>query len=118
MKIQTNKLTGDALDWAVAECEDGVRTKRWSHEFSDAVIRQVPPEYSNTWAFAGKIIEREKIRLSPTATGWIAESYSGDRQYLDDYRQPHREYGNSPLVAAMRCYVASKLGIDVDVPDK
>jgi hypothetical protein len=28
------------------------------------------------------------------------------------------EYGSSPLEAAMRCYVASKLGDEVDIPDE
>lgn len=27
-------------------------------------------------------------------------------------------YGPTPLIAAMRCYVASKLGDEVDVPDE
>jgi hypothetical protein len=26
-------------------------------------------------------------------------------------------YGTTPLIAAMRCYVASKLGDDIDIPD-
>jgi len=28
----------------------------------------------------------------------------------------HREYGDTPLIAAMRCYVASKLGNKVEIP--
>ncbi len=27
-------------------------------------------------------------------------------------------YGSTPLIAAMRCYVASKLGEEVEVPDE
>gem|GEM_PF-2663022 len=27
-------------------------------------------------------------------------------------------FGKTPLVAAMRCYVASKLGEEVDIPDE
>jgi hypothetical protein len=29
-----------------------------------------------------------------------------------------KSYGPTPLVAAMRCYVASQLGDEVDVPDE
>ena len=29
-----------------------------------------------------------------------------------------QEHGPTPLIAAMRCYVASKLGDEVDVPDE
>jgi hypothetical protein len=28
------------------------------------------------------------------------------------------QYGPTPLIAAMRCYVASKLGDEVEVPDE
>ena len=33
-----------------------------------------------------------------------------------NYDETIKAYGTTPLVAAMRCYVASKLGDEVDVP--
>lgn len=115
MKINTNELTGAALDWAVAKCE-GITPiavkKRYSegHILYSLPASTIPLEYSNKWAQGGPIIEREGITVGPD-TGldwWIAHLKGG--VYID--------HGPTPLVAAMRCYVASKLGDEVDVPEE
>jgi hypothetical protein len=64
---------------------------------------------SRNWALGGPIIERESIRLHRSHTGdWWAGPES----------DPHRPVsGPTLLIAAMRCYVASRLGDDVTVPD-
>jgi hypothetical protein len=66
---------------------------------------------STNWAQGGPIIEREKIELVPSIDGkvWYAES-------LD--RKARIERCLTPLIAAMRCFVASKLGEEVKVPEK
>jgi len=51
------------------------------------------------WSFAGQIIEREKMTLEWTGEDWMA--------YI---RHDEECFGPTPLIAAMRCYVASKLG--------
>lgn len=111
MKIKTAKLEGVALDWAVAQCENR-KHKYW---MNDGIYgRYSPPTY---WGLGGPIIEREKIRLVFRDLGvesyWCAqahEAYRGNR-YVDGK-------GPTPLIAAMRCYVASKLGEEVDVPEE
>ena len=109
MKIKTNELTGAALDWAVAHCEGllcfGYRTdgKRFAVEDSDGQVEGFMP--ATDWAHAGPIIEREGITLTHQQTQWAAQTD-------DDVFA----YGPTPLIAAMRCYVASKLGDEVDVP--
>jgi|LakMenE01Jun11ns_1017448.scaffolds.fasta_scaffold9779867_1 hypothetical protein len=97
MKIKTNELNEAALDWLVAKCEDTLL---------DSTLYQ----YSTDWAWGGPIIEREGIRLHRSHTGnWWAGPES----------DPHRPVsGPTPLVAAMRCYVASRLGDEVNVPDE
>jgi hypothetical protein len=30
----------------------------------------------------------------------------------------HLQYGNTPLIAAMRCYVASKMGDEIEIPEE
>ena len=105
--MKTNELTGAALDWAVAKCEGllcfGYRTdgERFAVELSDGEVEGFMP--STDWALGGAIIEREGIALIPS---WTAErpGFSAD--------------GNTPLIAAMRCYVASKLGDEVEVPEE
>lgn len=65
-------------------------------------------EPSTDWSQGGPIIERELISVSSQTNGhsWAAK---GAHNY---------SYGPTPLIAAMRCYVASKLGDEVDVPDE
>lgn len=114
MKIKTANLIGPALDWAVAKCEgiDLFKTEGWFYmDGTRAVFRP-----STNWAQGGLIIERENISLlmagwEEVESGppvWEATSYSG-RETID---------GPTPLIAAMRCYVASKLGDEIEVPDE
>jgi hypothetical protein len=93
--MKTSELIGDALDWAVAKCE-GV-LMRWERSTHD----EAPLEYSPStdWAQGGPIIEREKMTLEWTGEDWMA--------YI---RHDEEYFGPTPLIAAMRCYVASKQG--------
>jgi hypothetical protein len=101
MKIKTSELTGAALDCAVAICEHNVG---WEPEGEDRDF------YSTNWSQGGPIIEREKITLAPNIhhTKWSA-TLRGEAYIY---------WAQTPLIAAMRCYCASKLGHEVDVPDE
>jgi hypothetical protein len=74
------------------------------------------PSYSTNWAQGGPIIERERIATTPMTPTvgedrtpyWFA-NYEGQITYRD---------GPTPLIAAMRCYVALKLGEDVSIPEE
>ena len=76
---------------------------------------------STDWEQGGPIIEREKLTVAPndqkTYVGqeaWTA--YRIETLFTD---QGDKEYqtGSTPLIAAMRCYVASKLGAEVEIPE-
>ena len=96
--MKTAELTGAALDWAVANCEGLI--KGLEHGYTP----------SSNWAQGGLIIEREIIGLDyDAADGWQARDF--DTQQIT-------ATGKTPLVAAMRCYVASKLGDEVEVPEE
>jgi hypothetical protein len=108
--MRTNELSGAALDWAVAKCK-GVNERAFLLFYEGNVEDNEPPafHYSTDWAAGGAIIEREKISIYARAAGnFIAymESDEGSEQY-----------GATPLIAAMRCYVASKLGDEVQIPE-
>ncbi len=112
--MKTNELSGTALDWAVAKCEGllcfGYRTdgERFAIEDSDGQIEGFMP--STDWAEGGAIIEREGMQLWKGGT-WCAS--------LDQsFNPPEFETGETPLIAAMRCYVASKLGDEVEIPEE
>jgi hypothetical protein len=94
--MKTNELTGAALDWAVGQAT----------EFEGDWL----PDYSTDWAHGGLIIECEIIGLDyDAADGWQARDF--DTQQIT-------ATGKTPLIAAMRCYVASKLGDEVEVPQE
>jgi hypothetical protein len=117
MKIKTSALTGVALDWAVAKCE-GVWVEYVDDEITQCLLQKPSGRYapSTDWAQAGPIIERHWIELVP----WPNESDENDRWQAIQNDLPIRVYhqGPTPLVAAMRCYVASKLGDEVEVPNE
>jgi hypothetical protein len=111
MKIKTANLTGPALDWAVAKCEgwDKYLENDLPVRYADADGQDIAWGPSTDWPQGGPIIEREGVRLHHSHNGaWWAGPES----------DPHRPVsGPTPLIAAMRCFVASKLGEEVDVPD-
>ena len=108
MKFKTSELTGNPLNWAVAVAGFLPGTAR------SLVLPELRP-YCAEWLHGGPIIEREGLGLwmyqwtpqGEPEVGWYAEDKDGD--YI--------RTGPTPLIAAMRCYVASKLGDEVDVPD-
>lgn len=94
------ELKGVALDWAVAKCE-GVE----GDDFNFA-------DYSTNWALAGLIIEREEIEITIDPAH---HKYEG--QEIKAHIYPNTmQYGKTYLEAAMRCYVASKLGNEIEIP--
>lgn len=100
MKMKTENLTGAALDWAVAKCECG----------DDIVEIDDPHFYSTDWAIGGPIIEREGIAMWPDEEGGFFASANEGAGV--DY------HGETYLIAAMRAYVVSKLGSEVEIPEE
>ena len=111
--MKTNDLTGAALDWAVAKCE-GIEV-----EYIDDSIKQcllMKPSGSGIfapstdWEQGGAIIERESINLwrENARARWCASADEDKPDY----------WATSPLVAAMRCYVASKQGDEIEIPEE
>lgn len=104
--MKTAELTGAALDWAVTKCEG------FDHEVTSSEWGMWG--WATDWAQGGPIIEREGLTVGKVVDSkneWSAESFQDDGVLVKFLR-----YGPTPLIAAMRCYVASKLGDGVDVP--
>jgi len=99
--MKTAELSGTALDWAVAKCECV------DEDECLYVVKKDGWKPSTDWSQGGPIIEREKIALYLNGDDeWSAE---------DGWK---RALGETPLIAAMRCYVAIKLGDEVDIPSE
>ena len=101
MKIKVSAATNTQLDWLVAKCE----TKEFFDWQADPTNNTFSP--SIDWAQGGPIIEREKLVIAYEygLAKWQAYIQGEGAMY----------YGPTPLIAAMRCFVASKLGDEVEV---
>lgn len=141
MKIKTSEATGAALDWAACMAlgmkpEDIYISKLGRHV---SLYRRMRDEdgkldgtymtgpdllFSRKWESGGPIIERERIVFD-----YYNHICDGDDQVharlsraklkpdkSASWYAPKR--GPTVLVAAMRCYVASRLGDEVDVPEE
>ena len=136
-KIKTAGLIGPALDWAVAKCEGKTHFSRLPSS-----KRYYSPSTNGTQA--RPIIEREEISIIRVNDDWgvdekgfcdmqqripvwcatdgqMGTETSTEHQHHDEMFQIYESevvYGPTPLVAAMRCYVARKLGKEIDIPDE
>jgi hypothetical protein len=99
--MKVSELQGAALNRAVAKCAGLIS----GNDFDIGFINESGFDPSEDWAQGGPIIEREKIGLKYTGAAmefvaWV----NGELSTVHDH------YGPTPLIAAMRCYVASKTG--------
>jgi hypothetical protein len=118
--MKTSELTGAALDWAVAKCE-GWPMDIWYDEEQLPMIRDDEvPEYkpSTDWAQGGPIIEREKLWVGYSASGSLLRLVVMEDAVVQCHKvaPPCSTTGPTVLIAAMRCYVASKLGNEIELP--
>ena len=118
--MKTSELQGAALDWAVVKCECAIPAQFVSiPALLNGTVRvfrgdissySEPVSPSTNWAHGGPIIEREGINIIQSGS-WLAEMDA------DHSGAVISAEGTTPLIAAMRCYVASKLGDEVEIPE-
>jgi len=113
MKIKTSEATPIQINWLVAKCEGhdvyipAFASQPWLQIRGEHGFVYRCPKYSTDWAIGGPIIEREKITIE----------YEGDPDpWCACIMADQEVYGPTPLIAAMRCYVASKLGDTINIP--
>ena len=110
-KKRVAELEGAQLDWAVGIAQgwsiDTIRPGVWKNQNGISVRWTSGFSPSVEWRDGGQIIERERIMLVPCVDG-----------YWEARTSPVcRPIGDTPLIAAMRAFVASKLGDEVEVPE-
>lgn len=133
--MKTSELSGTALDWAVSVSlgqnpilrHDLMRARALANDYKGDLawhlemqlnepitvtfegVTNPVGDYHKNWAWAGPLIQQEDMSLRP----------HGDGNYVSDvFLKPGYLLGASPLEAAMRAFVASKLGDDVEIPDE
>ena len=123
MIINVNEAEGVVLDWLVARAE-GMESRveyaplscanlYYYTEQGEGYFDWIP---TRDWTQAGPIIESHAISLNfdnDPGYLWAAWTPAPLRDEAEAFG-----YGNSMLIAAMRCYVISKLGDQVEVPEE
>jgi hypothetical protein len=122
MKLKTSEAKGQVLDYLVAKAIGKTiyrsKTGRWmTANYGEFNHRHGTPWFEPTisWKYGGHLIEREEIALEPMThdkfgDGWLATRVEGPAVCM--------EFGPTPLIAVMRCYVVGILGDEVEVPDE
>jgi hypothetical protein len=118
MKIETSELQGAALDWAVAKCEGVTVLPKMRGGCYVTLYKgeTVLLCYSTNWAQGGPIIEREVCTLIKRDGQWQAEVFWPKPPNKNRFCYCVR--GPTPLIASMRCYVASRLGAEIEIPEE
>ena len=124
MMIETHKLAGQALDWAVATCLGGlyqarcaVRPSFWIWPDSDPVrYSSKAPPYSIDAGCAQPIFEAHRISIL-----WRSEI--SEWWACCDGQDPVDEevlgiFGPTQLIAGLRSLVQARMGDEVEIPEE
>lgn len=121
MKIKTSKLIGEPLNYAVALIEYGSKKVYINPDIRRKGIWVIPQKNggknhfhpSKSWAQGGALIDRLFVEFGVSCADpilYCAKLYVEDKRYI--------MHGPTHLIAAMRCYVASRLGDEVEIPEE
>jgi hypothetical protein len=136
MKVKVSEAFGPVLDWMVAKGEgEDAEYVLPADQFT--LLHNENGSglycYSTDWSQGGPIIEREGIATRRSKGKWYAmlsdDLGDGERAQWTQFTfrnipkgastsRKCRYEGPTQLIAAMRCYVASKLGDEVEVPNE
>jgi len=137
MKIKVQDLTKLQLNWAVATSEGHPKAIDTSGLDGPVVIcgfkqkmlhsnregqEWIAYQPSSNWAQGGPIIEREiTMMFKHLADAWTAQ-IRHEKEHPSLVKRKvttgwTNASGPTPLIAALRCFVASKVGDEVEIPD-
>lgn len=108
MKIAVIALEGIPLDWAVTKLEGYLCDYKYANALApystDAVLwRDIVKQQGIHWT--------SNARTDKAGKPW---RWLATKNFSDPLG---RYYGPTPQIAALRCYVGSRLGAEIDVPD-
>lgn len=132
MKIKTSNLTGLALDWGVAKARGLIDSglvnlyMPQSYDEFNSPLGYSPSrdaDYNNDyrperdWSIGGPILTEARISRTIDHSGlWLAYIAEGYGEPEDDRK--FMQCDRSELVSGLRCYLASKFGNEVEIPDE
>ena len=124
--MKTSELIGPALDWAVAKCVGYADLRMNPHRYA-AFLIMTPPraeygpmqladlDFATNWELSGPIIEREEVEIGRY---WNREPTHHMAWKARCGTQISHAFGPTPLIAAMRCFVSSRLGDEIEIPEE
>ena len=121
--IKVSEATGAVLDWMVCSVQHPEATMSATHVWlpaGDAEDDFLIERTSTDWAQGGALIEREGIgffcnRTTATGARFTPDAGADWRAFALNKHGVHY-FGPTPLIAAMRCFCASRLGDEVEIP--
>lgn len=123
MKVKVSEATNLQLDWLVWNCVGGASAYPKTAEgpaflklWKGNSAKYIHP--TTDWSQGGPIIERENINL-----GWLIPAHQhrhlgGCWSSFIPGGSGRMYFGPTPLIAAMRCFAASRLGDEVEIPEE
>jgi hypothetical protein len=119
MKIKVKEAEGIVLDWFVAK---SFEESKYLH-ITRGALRYKPGQFSDeeeyspstNWEQGGQIIQREGI--SCITKKFLKDPARAFLAYREGDSLDAGQFGSTMLIAAMRYYVTSKLGDEVEVPE-
>ena len=115
MKVKTSELQGTALNLMVAKCKGLNAIVTSSHRVQ---VKIAPNKYKifdpiTDWSQGGKIMDAHQILVFD----WDNNTGLYTAKVFEPYADVVFGQGETQLIAAMRCYVAWKLGEEVEIPN-
>lgn len=103
--IKVERLTGTALDWAVAKA---ICPQSMGEAWMQGWLSGGSPSIS--WKIGGPLIERYRVGLSYIGDEWLATAEE------TNHGAGACECGDTQLVAAMRAIICERLGDEIEIP--
>ena len=115
--MKVSELEGDDLDYWVGRALGffaGRRKNSYCGNDNSHLVNRDGKHWgcepSRVWNDGGPLIQLARIEVGPEQDFWVAEC---EHEALESGVQRSYGKGNTPLIAAMRCFVASKFGLEV-----
>ena len=114
-QIKVSEATPIQLDWLVAKCNGDFALYHNIEEgqrFLNLWTGSAFLKYSTLWGCGGPIIEREEIGFAKYGPNGSWKAVIGETPRGSPF------YGPTPLIAAMRCFICSRLGETMEIPEE
>lgn len=120
--VKIQELVGFELDWAVAKCEGW---DDWSNDLEAFTSKNDVSDWkalanwrpSTNWSQGGPIIEQQEIGIKRNTPCSKGREWEASPSITAKGAGGQFGYGPTPLISAMRCYVASKVGTHIEIPE-